>query len=411
MKNYPQNFVYPEINETDRTYAGVTGPVLREDGDWRDYLPFDEDQRVNGVESSACYIESQQAGIAVLQEERYGLLDRNYSARFNALLSDGGENGGDPIKGAKSIKYDGLIPELIMPFANINSWNEYHSWKGANEADCRRIGKDWLTRWEPKYKIVAEREEPLDTKYLSLREALKRGPVMVSVHAWYERNGLYYKPQGKRDTHLTLAVYLDEQNRIYARDTYAPYLKILEPNTNFEFAMTWTVEKQATKEEIGIFLKMLQAISNFLSQWKPETSSKATILTSPTITSTAAPQPLVEPPKYDWDTPVLARHSVRVIADEEGLTVEQKDTMCATIGAESGWRPGAVGKPNSNGTRDYGIVQVNSYWWIGVGKQFPSTDYVLTHPEECVRWMCKLWKQGKRNYWSAWNNGSYKKYL
>ncbi len=127
-----------------------------------------------------------------------------------------------------------------------------------------------------------------------------------------------------------------------------------------------------------------------------------------------------EPPKfiplratttYLWDTPLDARHSVRLICDEEGLTVEQKNTLCATVGGESGWKPGAIGKPNTDGTRDYGICQINTRYWIGPGKLFPTTDYVLTHPEQCIRWMCKQWKMGYRNWWIAYKNNSYKAYL
>ncbi len=121
---------------------------------------------------------------------------------------------------------------------------------------------------------------------------------------------------------------------------------------------------------------------------------------------------VIDPPnKYFWDTPASARHSVRLICDEELLTTEQKNTLCATVGGESGWIPTAVGPPNHDGTRDYGLAQINSHYWIGEGKQFPSTDYVLTHPEECIRWMCKQWKMGYRDWWIAYKSGSYKRYL
>ncbi len=123
------------------------------------------------------------------------------------------------------------------------------------------------------------------------------------------------------------------------------------------------------------------------------------------------PTPPGPVPGYFWDTPVNARHSVRVICDEEGLTVEQKNTMCATIGGESGWHVDAIGKPNFDGSCDYGICQINTKYWIGQGKQFPTTDYVLTHPEECVRWMCKQWKMGYRNWWYSYKNGRYLQFM
>lgn len=115
--------------------------------------------------------------------------------------------------------------------------------------------------------------------------------------------------------------------------------------------------------------------------------------------------------KYDWSTQEKARHSVRLICDEEGLSVKDKNDLCATVGGESGWRPEAIGKVNFDGTRDYGIVQINEKYWIGKDKLFPSTDYVLNNPEVCVRWMCKQWKAGNKNWWYAYKNGSYKKFL
>lgn len=70
-------------------------------------------------------------------------------------------------------------------------------------------------------------------------------------------------------------------------------------------------------------------------------------------------------PTYDWSTPLAARHSVRVICDEEGLTVEEKNTLCATIGGESGWRTQAINHNRVDGkvvSTDFGICQWNDYY-------------------------------------------------
>lgn len=120
--------------------------------------------------------------------------------------------------------------------------------------------------------------------------------------------------------------------------------------------------------------------------------------------------PPVETPKYLWGTPTLARHSVRVIADEEGLDVEQKNTMCATIGAESGWIITAVHKNIVNGkvtSVDYGICQWNNVYH---GKEISPTE-ALEDPEKAVRLMCSYWKRGQRDLWMAYKNGSFKRYL
>lgn len=126
------------------------------------------------------------------------------------------------------------------------------------------------------------------------------------------------------------------------------------------------------------------------------------------------PEPIPEPPKYDWSTPQKARHSVRVICDEEGLTLEQKNTLCATIGCESGWKNTAKLENKKDGktwSTDWGICQINDYWHIGKGKTFPSVEYVLENPDKVVRWMCKMWKQQQRNLWVCYSKGLYKQYL
>lgn len=150
-----QNFVYPEISHEDRTFGySLVGQTLRVSKDWRDYLPPIEEQNIRGVESSACFIEGQQHVIATLLEEAFLEPDKNFSARFNALLSKGTSVGGDPVRGAKSIKYDGLIPDRMMPFGGeIKSWADFHSWKGVKEKDCRAEGKRFLNEWKLNFKI------------------------------------------------------------------------------------------------------------------------------------------------------------------------------------------------------------------------------------------------------------------
>lgn len=127
-----------------------------------------------------------------------------------------------------------------------------------------------------------------------------------------------------------------------------------------------------------------------------------------------APEPVISPPKYDWGTPELARHSVRVICDEEGLSVSDKNELCATVGAESGWNTKAIRENYGmrNGQRvllstDRGIAQWNDYYH---GKEI-TADEAINNPEKAVRLMCAYWTRGQKNLWVAYKNSSYKKYL
>lgn len=116
-------------------------------------------------------------------------------------------------------------------------------------------------------------------------------------------------------------------------------------------------------------------------------------------------------PKYKWDTKENIRHSVRVICDEEGLTLNQKNTMCATIQAESGFNLKAKNlNKNKQGvvtSTDWGLCQWNDRYH---GKEI-TADEALNNPEKAVRLMCSYWKRGQMDLWVAHANGSYTKYL
>ena len=103
-----------------------------------------------------------------------------------------------------------------------------------------------------------------------------------------------------------------------------------------------------------------------------------------------------------WDTFDNCRHNVRALCDLMGLTEQQKNDLSSTVHCESNYNPQCVHPNIVNGktvSTDYGICQVNDFYHIGAGKDFPSSDYVLNNPEMCIRWMCKEWLAGNANMW------------
>lgn len=112
-----------------------------------------------------------------------------------------------------------------------------------------------------------------------------------------------------------------------------------------------------------------------------------------------------------WDTPAHCRRNVRVIADEMGLTWNQKNTLCATIHGESNWNTKAIcinrRKDGSVASTDRGLCQWNDYYH---GSEI-TPDEAINNPEKAVRIMCSYWKAGLQNQWVAYLNKSYLKYL
>lgn len=158
----------------------------------------------------------------------------------------------------------------------------------------------------------------------------------------------------------------------------------------------WSDSQIDSVKKMGLISALLQNVVNLLRQMIAQKNG-------------------TYPPAYLWDTFANARHSVRVICDEEGLSVLDKNVLCACVQVESNFNPQAFHhNKDKNGnilSTDYGICQVNDYWHIGPGKEFPSTDYVLQNPEQDVRWMCKQWKAGNQHLWMSYTSGLYKRYL
>lgn len=119
------------------------------------------------------------------------------------------------------------------------------------------------------------------------------------------------------------------------------------------------------------------------------------------------PSQSIPVPPYLWDTPENARHSLRVICDEEGLTVEQKNTMSQVVHCESEYKIAArLDNKDKNGniwSTDAGLCQWNSYWH---GKEI-STDEAFNDPEKAVRLMCQYVKNGQLKQWVCFSSGKY----
>lgn len=128
--------------------------------------------------------------------------------------------------------------------------------------------------------------------------------------------------------------------------------------------------------------------------------------------------PAPEKPKYDWSTPEKVSKTVRIMCDEAGLTVTEKDTIWACVKQESQFIPRAIGKINYNGTKDYGLCQFNDGknkqgipYWIGPGADFKDIEEVLSNPEKNMRVMLREFKRGNLKWWASFSTGAYKKHL
>lgn len=181
-------------------------------------------------------------------------------------------------------------------------------------------------------------------------------------------------------------------------------------------------QKRAKPEDIKtVKMTLIETLISYMNillkklNPSPMTLSTPNVPVAPVLPVQEAVEAISAPHTLLWDTPENVRHSVRVMCDESGLSVSDKNTLCACVEVESNFNTQAVHvNKDANGktlSTDYGIVQINDFYHIGPGKDFPSADYVLSHPEECVAYMIKMMKAGKLDLWVSFSSGLYKKYL
>lgn len=116
-----------------------------------------------------------------------------------------------------------------------------------------------------------------------------------------------------------------------------------------------------------------------------------------------------------WISPQSNYHNTRVLCDLAGLSVDEKNLICACVFQESRFNIDAINhNKDSHGnilSTDYSLIQVNDFYHIGAGKDFPSVSYVLANPDKQVEWMIHMYKIGLLKQWVSFSSRAYKQWL
>lgn len=168
---------------------------------------------------------------------------------------------------------------------------------------------------------------------------------------------------------------------------------------------------------LNVRLTIMETIASYIRNFIKNLFKKP-MINDPAPIEQIVQQPVIEESvaiPLQWDTPEHAEASAHALCSQSGLAADLENTVCAVIEAESGFKNTAKNvNKNASGvatSTDWGICQINDHYHIGEGKDFPSVDYVIQNPDKCVQWMIDMAKAGHITMWSAYNNGSYKKYL
>jgi len=144
--------------------------VLNSSGDWTEYLPPGEWQRIKDKETMACVSFSALNIIETLYYFYTGER-RNFSDRFTACMSGTTRRGNYLWKVGDSIRRDGLVNEEDWPVPEDMSWESYYETPPIEVIDK---GKEFLKDWTINYEIIKFTRK-------SLMHHLKQSPIQVVI--------------------------------------------------------------------------------------------------------------------------------------------------------------------------------------------------------------------------------------
>lgn len=272
MKNY--GFIKPEITP-DNYVLGSSNSlpkvVLEADANWTAYLPSTERQNIN-IETFNCTGFGTLNCLEVLCRKIYGEKD-NFSDRFMGIMAGTNPPGNDPQIVAEAARHEGVIPESLLPFSG-DSWQEYYSFKGANEANCRVQGQQFLNKYSIGHEYVFNNNVPKDKKLNLMREALKYSPLGIAVYAWQTNAKGEYVREGEPN-HWTMAYKIDDQGHIYVFDSYAPYYKTLSADHEIMYAKRYNLSLNPNPPT-NPYLPILEELVSILKDLLKKVHAKVT---------------------------------------------------------------------------------------------------------------------------------------
>lgn len=169
--------------------------VLVPEANWSGWLPDKEVQNLNNIEPYACVSFTILNCVEILERQEFGI-SGNWSDRFLATITGTKEKqGNSPQNVAETLRKKGCVEEKELPFdITIDTFDKFYADISDN---LKTLALVFAAQYDFGHSYVP-------SNYDSLMEALKYSPVAFSVYAWVQNeDGLYYRPAGFTDNHMT----------------------------------------------------------------------------------------------------------------------------------------------------------------------------------------------------------------
>lgn len=252
--NYGLKFDRPDPEHYVFGASSIPFEILQEDGDWTPYLPVQEFQNLNGIETYACATVTLLNCVEILIKKQYGI-ERNYSDRFLANISGTKEGGNSPQVVCEFLRKIGVVEQDKWPFGpDINTFEKFYS---PIPQALQELAKEFTDEWDFKHEFVP----PIITE---IQKALQCSPLMISVYAWVrDQNNLYYNPH-MTDNHATTLIKLVPDVCKVVFDSYDPVIKDLKWSDTPTIVKRFYIKKKIVAPKNYWFVDIIKNLIDFI---------------------------------------------------------------------------------------------------------------------------------------------------
>ena len=238
----PNYGLLPEVAIDPRDWraggiSGVKKTVLREDGDYSSFLPTDEYQSGLFFETFACVSFSALNCLETIS--RVQGRQPEWSDRALAKWSNTTKQGNFLSTVAETIRNSGVVDEILWPFPRFQRdppflFEDYYC---PTPNDLIALGQAWKDKWEVLHEWV-------QTDSQSLVEALKYGPIQVTVRAWPAPVDGVYQDDPSVSLNHAVMLYKADGTNWFIFDHYDSTKKKLVWNYGFGAAKQFFLSKK-----------------------------------------------------------------------------------------------------------------------------------------------------------------------
>jgi len=259
-------FIEPVITEDNYVYGdnriGAVEPVLEEDQDWGEW-DFISDVQIKGFDTLNCTGFNTAQSVSKTIWRKFGIKFKP-SPRWIGIIAgtDPKKGGNDPHTVCEAIRKYGLVSDEMLPWSDdIKTVEEYYSFKGADEKECRAEAKNWKNQYDFKHDWVFKPNEDMAVKKQKIKETLKYSPQGVAVYAWAQNDKGEYIRLGK-DTHWT-EIRAVRGNREVIDDSYKPFEKELVEDFDLFYAKRYVINKAVPRK--NWLLDLIERLYQFIT--------------------------------------------------------------------------------------------------------------------------------------------------